>query len=131
MAKFSDSQVAQIKRMRSEGATYVQIAMEVGCCLAYAQKVVAGKLRAGRPARNATSLTAEDLPTVRACYANGYGVERIARALKATFSSTLVLVREARHFDGPPPVRQSNGQTLTPQGVAEIVAAHAEMGAQT
>lgn len=119
-SKFTDADVEHIKRLRAAGRTYQQIAAEVGCCLAYAQKVIVGKLRQARPARTVRTLTAEDLPTVRACYAHGYGAERIARALRASFSSTLLLVNEAKRLDGPPAVRQCGALKLTLEDVARI-----------
>ena len=95
-SSISDDQVQQIRNLRARGWTYQAIAKEVGCCLAYAQKVVAGALRGHHPARTLHRLTVDDLPQVAALHAQGHGYEAIAKLLGSTRSSTRLVLLDVK-----------------------------------
>ena len=82
-SSISDQQVQLIRSLRASGWTYQAIAKEVGCCLAYAQKVITGALRG-------------DLPQVAALHAQGHGYEAIAKQLGSTRSSTRLVLLEVK-----------------------------------
>lgn len=92
----SDAQVAQIRRLRAEGRTYEAIAKEVGCCLAYAQKVSVGTLRGQIPERVIYMADRFDLPRVRALVDQGHKADSIASALGLTPSSVRRLLAEVQ-----------------------------------
>ena len=92
----SDAQVAEVRRLRAAGWTYMAISKKVGCCLSGAQKMSMGTLRGHHPARTICRLTVQDLPQVAALHAQGNGCETIAKIMGATPSSTRLVLLEVK-----------------------------------
>lgn len=92
----SDDQVAEVRRLRAAGWTYLAIANQVGCSLSGAQKMITGVLRGQHPARTLYRLSGADLPQVAALHAQGNGYENIAKILGATRSSTRIALLEVK-----------------------------------
>lgn len=95
-SSITDDQVNEIRRLRAEGFTYQTIARQVGCCLASAQKIAVGTLRAQTPARTLHRLTREDAPEVSRLHAEGNGYENIAKALGVTRSSARIALLDVK-----------------------------------
>jgi len=100
MARLTDAQVEEVRRLRAEGVTYRAISNALGCSLSTAWSICSGRNRSCKAVRTIRIATMKNAPEISALQVRGLGRDAIAIRLGLTSSSVHRVLWSLKHALG-------------------------------